>query len=248
MAITTTPADILAGALRLIGVVAEGESLSAEQARDGLSVLNEWIDTLELDGLTWLTQSRDVYNLVANQSTYTIGPAAQTPDFSTGTRPRPSQLLGVALLLNTTSPPQEIQLKAMTDEAYQNVGIKTYTNPQPLSYYFNPTMPTAELFLWPTPTTATNDLVIYTGLLTSQFAAVTTSVTLPPGYARMFRTNMAVQLAAEYGRDVPPRVVQMAQESLTAVRQANFTMSDLDVDAGLWPTHRPIYNIWSDQG
>lgn len=247
MAITTTGLELVSKSLRLLGVLEAGETPDAGMGADGLQTLNEWIDAAQLQPYLSLVQQRNVFDLVANQSTYTIGPSSASPDFDLGTQPRPAAVNAIGLLLNSASPAVEVPLSLMTEQAYQNLGIKTYTNPQPISAYYEATMPTGTIFLWPTPTTAENDLVVYTPLITAQFD-LSTSVLLPPGYTRMLRYNLAVELADEYGTEISPRVERIARESLAWVKSANLPMSDLDVDAALQPVTRPIYNIWSDQG
>jgi hypothetical protein len=248
MAITTTALDIISRSMRLIGVLGEDEEPSGAMSDDALDALNQLIDAYQLQSLLALVQERYVFDLVADQNSYTIGPSALTPDFSTGTQPRPSSLAAAGLLLNDADPAVEVPLSLMTEQSYQQLGIKDYENPQPISVFYEPTMPTGTVIVWPTPTTSTNDLVLYVPLVTAQFADLSTSYTLAPGYARMFAYNLAVELATEYGKEVPPRVAVTAADSLRDVKIANYAMTDLGVDPGLWPKNHPVYNIWSDQG
>ena len=247
MATTTTARAIISAATQALGVTQPGETVDTDNETAALALFNQWIDAAQLSDLLSLVNERTVYSLVANQGTYTFGPGG---DFDTGaTVVRPSSVEGMGLVLNTAAPyPVETPLAPMTNDQYQGLSIKTYVNPLPVSFYFNPTMPLATVILWPTPTTAVNDLAIYTQLVTAQFATVTTSVTLPPGYARMFRANLALELAPLYGATPSAFLVQQAAESLAAVKAANLPMTDLSMDRALWSTNRPTYNIWSNQG
>ena len=247
MAYTTTAGALIESSLRLLGVLQSGESAETQQMSDCLETLNQWIDAQSLSRYMALITQRNVYALVANQSTYTIGPDASY-DWDTGDNPRPDEIESAGLILASISPNYEKPLALLTDDQYAAIGLKTYTNPLPTSLYYNHTMPSGTVYLWPTPTDATNTIALYTPLLTAQFADSTTSVALPPGYARMFRTNLAVELAPEYGLDPSARVLEMASASLIDVKAANVPMADLAVDRALRPVQRPTYNIWSDQG
>ncbi|CAO3372888.1 hypothetical protein [Azospirillum argentinense] len=56
-----TANDIITGALRLLTVIASGEAVPADQAKDGLTALNQMIAGLKMDGidlgLSTLTQA-----------------------------------------------------------------------------------------------------------------------------------------------------------------------------------------------
>jgi hypothetical protein len=79
--------------------------------------------------------------------------------------------------------------------------LKGLTNLYPLNFYYNPTFEAGlgTIYLWPNPTQV-NILVVYAGRILTQFdeAAPTTSVILPPAYARALRYNLAVELYPLY--------------------------------------------------
>lgn len=85
---------ILNAAYTDIGVLGQGETLSAYLAQDGLRRLNAMINTWRTQELTVLCINRTIFPLVANKQTYTIGLGG---DFNV---PRPLSVQGAGLWLN----------------------------------------------------------------------------------------------------------------------------------------------------
>jgi hypothetical protein len=73
-----------------------------------------------------------------------------------------------------------------------------------------------------------------------------TPVDLLPGYARALRTNLALELAPEWGRVVDPTVERQARESLADVKRANLPYTEIGIDAALTGCG-PTYNILTDE-
>ena len=240
MAVTLTANTLIRDALLLIGAISQGESPTAAESQDSFRRLNELVDAWQLERLTQQVVTRAVADIVASQSTYTVGTGG---DFDT---PRPVFVESCALLLTSTTPETEVPLSPLTEAAYQALTQKTLENTQPTAYYYDATMPTGSLFVWPVPTDAANDLVLYVSAVLAQFATPTTSYTMAPGYAKALRTNLALELAPEFGRPVTPGILQMAGDALTAVKRANMPMMDLGIDPALVPVGRDRYNIFTD--
>ncbi len=239
----TTALALMTEAMAEIGAIGESESLTAGQAQFGLRRLNQLVNAWQLQSLTILTVGRNVFTLVANQSTYTIGEGG-TADFDVT---RPTRIENAGLLLNANTPAMEIPLSLMTDDQYAVLSIKDLTSQQPTRVYYNPTMPLGTVFLWPTPTTAQNDLVLYTESVLAEFAALATPYDLAPAYTEALMYQLALRLASPYGRAVSPLTMQMAMSTLDYLKRTNVKQTDLSMDPGL--TSGPAggtYNILSD--
>lgn len=239
--------QIITSALDTIGAYGVGESLTAEDADASLRRLNAFVSSIAIQPLTIPVIRREVFDVVANTSTYTIGDGA---DFDTS---RPSLIQAAALLLNTSSPAIEIPLGLLTDQGYQSITMKTQTNTLFTNLYYNATFTTSgwgTIFLWPVPTTADNDLVIYRPEQLTEFADLTTQYQIPNGYEEMFVYNLAVRLCAPFGRPLNDDVRMLAKSSLANIKRQNTKMSDLVNDAA-WAigSHgRWGYNIQTDTG
>lgn len=94
---STSAATLIAAALRDIGVLAEGEPMSAAMGADGLIRLNQMVQSWQAEFGTVTAVERTIFPLVSNQQTYTIGPGG---DFNV---PRPVSIDGAGLWLNGLS-------------------------------------------------------------------------------------------------------------------------------------------------
>jgi hypothetical protein len=244
----TTALQLITKSAYDIGAIAIGDSLESALAQDGLSRLNAMLNAWIVQPLTIPAVIREVFSITANQSTYTIGPGG---DFNTT---RPTMLTGASLLLNTSSPSIEIPITVMTDDMYQAITIKTQTNTLFTAVYLNTNLVSAsyalaQIFVWPVPTTAANDLVLYRPEQITSFANLTTQYTFPPGYEEAMEYNLARRLSTPWGRELPAEIDRMARESLAWVKRQNYKLSDLPNDAAraISSTYG-YYNINSDTG
>ena len=65
--------DTIASALRLIRVLAAGETPSADQAEDARAVLNQMLDSWQIERTTIYTQTIQDFTLTPGLQTYTLG-------------------------------------------------------------------------------------------------------------------------------------------------------------------------------
>lgn len=140
----------------------------------------------------------------------------------------------------------EYPMNPLTDDAYAGVVLKTLTSPYPQAWWWNPTMGASALgtlFLWPTPTSSTLQGVMYAQTAVTQFAGLTDTVSLPPGYARMLVSNLAIDLLPSYERDAHPALVQKASDSKAAVKRANKKLMDLRFEAAALINMHPIWDV-----
>lgn len=204
-----TGRDLIKGSLRLIGAIAQGETLSATEQADALSVLNELIEAWSVDGMMLYATTREEFALTANQQVRTMGVGG---NFNTT---RPVKVQNVSVKSNDTEIPVEI----ITVDQWAQISNKGSSSTFPLKVYIEGTHPLERFNLWPIPTTS-NNLVIYS---MKQITAVTLSgeITLPPGYQRALRYNLAVELAPEYGKTPNELVFSAATESKADLKRQN---------------------------
>ena len=239
-----TAQSVVTFALEQIGVYGVGQTLQAADANLGKRRLNAMISSLNIQSLAKLVVVREVFDIVANQSTYTIGPGA---DFNTA---RPTSIQNASLLQLTNSPPNEIPLYLLTDQEYQAIPMKTQTNTLPTQLYYQPTFRATgwgTVFLWPVPTTAENDLVLYSQQALVEFADLTTQYYWPEGAEEMLGYSLALRLCAPYARPVPDDVRTLARQSLATFKRQNTRPALAGNDAAAIGGSTGIYNIQTDQ-
>lgn len=213
-----TISDIISNAMLEIGVLAAGETLSAEDAAFGLSKVNRMFDN-------WNTESNFIYGtllfqgtLTANKNPHTIGPAASTPDF-TVTTARPLKILGANLVLTDQTPNIFRPLKIVDDEWWMNNPVPSLATQIPYYLWPNYSWPTASLFLWPVPTTAYGIRLDLWTLFSSM--ALADTFTLPPGYEDAVTLSLAESLTSSYGKQPSPVLVQQAALARGRVKSLN---------------------------
>lgn len=242
-----TAGDFITGALRLLQVLDVAETPDNDVAQDGLRRLNMMMGSWGIQPGTIPVRRREVFDLVSGKGTeanpYTIGPAA---DFAV--TQRPNAIVGVGLLLGSSSPPVEIPRGLFTDDAYEAVQVKTLGNPLFTDLYYRPTYPLGTILLWPVPNTADNDIVLYWDEQLTEFADLETDYDFPQGTPEAIEYNLALRLAPANQIEVPADVRMLAVSSLAAVKRSNLRLTDLPTDPAITANNRFSYNIQTGLG
>jgi hypothetical protein len=209
---STTARDLIKGSLRLIGSIAAGETPSASELSDALNSLNEMIASWSNDGYLIFSRHVEEFGLTGGQQVYTIGSGG---DFNTA---RPVRIIQVG----TKEGPglTEIPISQFNVQEWSNIGLKSTQSTLPQGIYYNPSYPLGEISVWPVPSGSAR-LVLYTAKPLAQIATADDVLTMPPGYLRALRYNLAVELADEYGKAVTQRIELIAAESKAVLMRMN---------------------------
>src|SRR4051812_35692083 len=73
--IQTTAQDVIEGALMLSRAVGVDETLTARELDDGLRIFNDLLENWSTQKLAVYGQQNQTFNTIANQASYSIGPA-----------------------------------------------------------------------------------------------------------------------------------------------------------------------------
>ncbi len=222
----TTAITLISDAFDILNVFQPGESIPDTDAQFGLRTLNRLIGSWAQQALTIPAQSREAFDLVADQETYTIGTGG---NFNTARPPNQQSVTGASLIYTTSDPTIEIPLGLLTDQAYAALTPKALSGTQPSLLYYNPTFTATfgTIALWPIPDNAINDLVLYLQRPLSTFADLTTTYSFPPGYSECLMYQLARRLAKPYGREVDADLKESADSSLRIIKRSNIKMSTM---------------------
>jgi len=88
------------------------------------------------------------------------------------------------------------------------------------------------VYLWPIPT-GLCQLVLYTPVALQEFATLDTDYLFPPGYRRFIRTNLAQEVASEYGKTLTSDQVMAARTAKAAIKRGNVRPVESRVDPAL---------------
>lgn len=214
--------DLITSSLRLAGVVASGETPTADEANDAIGVLNDMLSAWALQNLMCYRNDNQQFNLVGGQQSYTIGPAA---NFATD---RPVAIEGSFVTYGGLDFP----LRPLTTDEWNSIALKSFSASIPNSLYYVPTHPQGVIWLWPAPSLA----IPITLSVSMQFSALTSlaqSISYPPGYAKALRYCLAVELSLEFGREPSPLMVGIATQELGNIKAANAQSPSMVFDRAL---------------
>lgn len=206
-----TAQTIIDRSLRLVGAIASGESPTTQEGTDALAALNNLIETWQTEKLIVYSYADTAFTMVVGTSSYTVGPAGNF-----ALTPRPSELENVFVRASNIDYPVEV----VDQDRWFAIPDKTTRSDIPNMAYYEPTLSTGTLLVWPVPRAA-KSLHIVTWSPVSSLATVGTTVTLPQGYERALAYNLAVDIAPEYQLPISPSVLMVARESKAAVMRAN---------------------------
>ena len=207
-----TAQTIVDRAARLVGGVSSGESCTADESADGLIALNAMLESWQIDKLFVYAFTDTAFTLVPTDASYTVGPAGNF-----ALTPRPHKIEECFVRVSN----EDYPVALLTSEQWNAIPNKTDTAEYPDRAYYNPTLTTGTLQVYPVPT-ATDSLHIITWSVVSSLAALSTTISLPPGYERAMAFNLAVEWASpEFQVPASATVMKIAQESKAAIQRAN---------------------------
>lgn len=197
-------------ALRLLGVIASGESPSTDESNDALETANGMLDAWRNDKLLVYAFQDIQVTLINGTATYTIGASGGTVATS------PVKMESAFVRQSGV----DYGLKEITDAYYQAKSDKTVTADIPAEIMFNHTNPNSTITVYPVPTVANTMYVrVWTPLAT---IALADTFTFPPGYDDAFCYNLAVRLSPEYPAiPLNPAVVEIARSSMAGIKRIN---------------------------
>jgi hypothetical protein len=198
--------------LRLIGVLAEGETPSADTANDALVALNQMIDSWSTERLAVYSTQTQIFTWPANEVKRTLGPSG---DF-VGVRPILVDDSTYYVAPNGVS----YQINMLNEMQYNSIAVKTVTASYPQQLYVNMTYPDIEMYVYPVPSQPLEWHIVSVREL-SQPATLTTELHFPPGYMRAFAYNLACELAPEFGVEPSLQVQRIAMTSKRNLKRIN---------------------------
>jgi hypothetical protein len=232
----STAGDQINGALRLIGMLADGETPSAEVSDSALSALNQMLDSWSTERLSVFATQDQSITWPASTLTQTLGP--------TGTLVgnRPIELDDSSYFRDPTTG-ISYGIKFINQQQYDGIAVKTVTSTYPQIMFVNYDMPNVSMFIYPVPTRALEFHFISVAEL-SQPAVLATDLIFPPGYLRAFKYNLACEIAPEFGIEASPTVQRVAMVSKRNLKRINNPLDVMAIPYTIVGTHQR-FNVYS---
>ena len=232
----TSAGDIINGSLRLIGVLAEGETPSAETSQDALTAMNQMIDSWNTERLSIFSTQDQVFTWPAGVLSRFLGPSG---DF-VGNRP---VLLDDSTYFRDPVTNVSYGIKFINQQQYDGIAVKTVTSTYPQVMWINMEYPDVSMTIYPKPLRQLEWHIISVQEL-AQPATLNTALAFPPGYLRAFTYNLAMELAPEFGVEPSPQVQRIAMTSKRNLKRQNNPDDVMSMPYSIVAT-RQRYNVYA---
>jgi len=217
---SVTRDDIIKRALRLIGVVAQGETPTTDQTTEAALALNGLVKAWQTDGMPlWALKTYSV-PLTANTSSYRIG-VSQTIN-------TPKPLKVIQAWNHNTSSNVDVPMRILTKQEYNILGNKTSTG-NPIQLYYDPQNSYGDLYVFPVPTSteaAANTLSIVYQRPFEDFDVSTDTPDFPQEWYDALAYGLATRLAPEYGLGVAERKTLWQEMTIIKQDALNFGLEE----------------------
>jgi hypothetical protein len=210
---TYTAGDQINRSLRLLGVLAEGETPAASVSQDALMALNQMIDSWNTERLSTFVTQDQTFLWPAGFISRTLGPSG---DF-VGLRPI---LMDDATYYRDPGTNVSFGIKFINQQQYDGIAVKTVTSTYPQVCWVNMGFPDITLTVYPKPTRELEWHFISVQEL-DRPADLATVMYYPPGYLRAFTYNLAMEFAPEFGVEPSPQVSRIAMTSKRNLKRIN---------------------------
>lgn len=215
MAATRSVFQLIQRAGRTAGVIATGETFSADEQNDALSSLNQMMDAWQADRLFAYSIQDVAYPLTQGTASYTIGPAG-TMVLLTG---RP-EAIDYAYTRDGTGFDRSINILPV--EQFALIGLKSVGNTFPTCLLYTPGYPSGVLQFYPVPPA---NLTVHLGIWQPlpEFTTVAQIVMLPPGYEDAIVYSLAERLCIDNSIDIGADTAKQAQTARARIQGNNLT-------------------------
>lgn len=240
---SVTAQDIITRSARALGYLGITEVLSAADANAGLEILNTMLDSWAGEFLSAYANQEITFIMTTGQSHYTIGTVG-TPDIN---QTRPVTIFEAFI---TDSNNLDYPIDLVTQERWNDIGDKNINSQIPTTIFYDPQFPLGILNIFPTP--LLNYAVTIDVLLQqATFALLTTQLSVPPGYAKAYTSNLAIDMM---GAGFPclldekqlAALTKSASDSKANIKRENIKEVIAEYDGAITSKSYATYNIYSD--
>lgn len=221
----TTAIDLITLALKDIGALGIGQSVSPDDTVDALATLNMMLDLWSADRLS-VYHLIDVKRQATGALSYTIGPGG---DFDA---PRPSDIKSAFVRLTSGSTPVDYPLGIIRAREDYNLIAAKSINSLPDHVFLDSDYPLGNLYFYPVPN-AQYELHVSVLAALPEFAAPAVKVILPPAYMAAIRYNLAIFLAPSYQLEPTPSLQRLAANAKRVIQRMNTQIPSMTMPAGV---------------
>ena len=221
---SSTARVLIQDALRSLGVVATGETPSADESTDALNLLNEMLEQWNLQRMLVYQIVRTLQSTTAGVGTYTLGSGG---DWNMTRPDRIDRLNHVDSAQNLETP-----MRKQTDSEYQAIRLRTTQSTIPYEWYDDGAYPLRTITLFPVPS-VNKQVALYTWQQLGTVNTLDTTLDFPPGYRAAVRYKLAIQCATDFDAEVSNALGVKAQQALAIIKRHHAPVEVLRTDPAL---------------
>lgn len=212
-----TALDIIKGAMRCCNVLAISETPTGDESAAALTTLNDML-------ASWANHKLMTYQMVQRSKALTSGTAAYT--IGSGGSIDTTRPLRINAAFVRDSNSSDFPISVISNDEYARISSKSLTGSYPGYLYYRANYPLGQINLYPAPGSGmTLYLEVWDQL--TQFTALTDTVSLPPGYERLLKYGLAIELAAEY--HPPEQLMQSVRASFMDAKESLQDVNNVEV-------------------
>jgi hypothetical protein len=206
---TTTAGIMIDDALLALGVLAEGDTPTADMSAGALRVMNRMLDSMSVNQ-SFAYYASLVTRALTGESSFTIGPTGNVA----GSRP-----IGIESAYVDRGG-IHYPVRVIDNQIFDGIVYPGSTGSNTAMVYYEATVPDGIVHVWPLATGCTLGLRTINQVV--NFADLTTPTTLPPGYEECIVNNLAVRLSPFYPAiQLNPVIARLAKTSLDVIQRRN---------------------------
>jgi hypothetical protein len=198
-----TAQEFINSTLRLIGVLASGETPSVSESDDAFVALNQMLGS-------WSAAQAPVYQITLETVPLT---GAETYTLAN----RPVRIRSAASVAGGASLQRPVQI--VDANGWTGVADRTRTGAWVETLFYDGGWPDGKIHVSPKP--SDGDLELWCYMPLTEVASLSDNITFPPGYEHAIRFSLAEVLAGEYGMPLPDTVARGAAEAKSGLAQLN---------------------------
>jgi hypothetical protein len=194
--------DIINPALKLLGVIAQGDTPATAESNDARAVLNAMIENWHLEDLNMIPRAVQVISLSAGTNSYALSP-------------RPTRILAAQHIITAgvTDP-----VDVMDEQRFAAIDNYGLSGGRLKGVWYDGQQSSPTLHVAPA---AGGTLRLYTVGTLPTFGDLVTNQTFPVGYDDALIYCLACKLGPMFGRVVSADLRRAADEAKAAIRSAN---------------------------
>ena len=213
-----TAEEMIESSMRLIGALVQGRSAAARELAAGIVTLNDMIESWNIQRLFIYEVSREIFTL-KSKNPHTIGLATEGGADGDLVIAWPPKIESASILPGEPDG-TEYPVEILSKEEYQDRSPKDTTGTFSYELWHERSWPLAKIWLYPVPAAGLK-LVLNLWKQLDSGLELDTRLSVPPGYLRAIRFNLAVEIASEWGLDPKRNVERIAREAKAAIGNLN---------------------------